>query len=259
MKKTTDEVNIIRIKKGVRVNQSDRVVKETPLTIFLNGKELVTLLCTPKELRALTIGFLYSEGFINKISDISRVGFKKKGVVNVRTKFPVDFNRDFFLKRVLSSGCGKAAIFYSELDAASYAKAKAHFTISSSKLLEMVKELQRLSALYKQTGGVHVAALGNGREILLLKEDIGRHNAVDKVLGQAMIERRILNHCLVLTSGRLTSEIVRKVARRKVPILASPSAPTDISINLAHDLGLTLVGFVRGGRLNIYSHSWRVV
>ncbi|MCK4423331.1 MAG: formate dehydrogenase accessory sulfurtransferase FdhD, partial [Candidatus Omnitrophica bacterium] len=102
-------------------------------------------------------------------------------------------------------------------------------------------------------------ALSDTQKILILKEDIGRHNAVDKVLGQALIDKKKLNKRMILTSGRITSEIVRKTLRHQIPILVSPSAPTDLALRLAQDFGLTLIGFARGSRLNVYTHPQRVV
>ncbi|MCK4249508.1 MAG: formate dehydrogenase accessory sulfurtransferase FdhD [Candidatus Omnitrophica bacterium] len=259
MKKTSQKTNIIRIKKGLKEKLTDFIAIEAALTIFINGTELVTLLCTPGDFKALAVGYLYSEGFINKITDIKGLGFRKNNLVYIRTEHPVDFNKEVFLKRVLASGCGKAAVFYSEADSGSYKTIKNNVQVPVPQILEQIKELGQKGVLYKKTGAVHIAALSDTQKILILKEDIGRHNAVDKVLGQALIDKKRLNKRMILTSGRITSEIVRKTLRHQIPILVSPSAPTDLALRLAQDFGLTLIGFARGSRLNVYTHPQRVV
>jgi len=217
------------------------------------------LLCTPGDFKALTIGYLYSEGFINKITDIKSIGFKKNNLVYVRTKEAVDFNQAIFGKRILASGCGKAAVFYSEAGPGSYKSIKSSLKISADKTLKLIREMGQNGSLYNKTGAAHIAALADKNKILILKEDIGRHNAVDKVLGQALMAKKPLKNKILLTSGRVTSEIIRKALRQQIPIMASPSAPTDLAVRLAQDFGLTLIGFARGLRLNVYTYPERII
>ncbi len=121
-----------------------------------------------------------------------------------------------------------------------------------------MKEFQRRSDLYRTTGGVHSAALCDSEKILVFSEDVGRHNAVDKIFGRCLLEDIPTDDRMVVTSGRISSEILLKVARRRIPLIASKSAPTDLGVKLANDLGITLLGFVRGKRMNVYANRWRI-
>ena len=121
-----------------------------------------------------------------------------------------------------------------------------------------MKEFQHNSEVFKLTGGVHSAALCDKENILMFSEDIGRHNAIDKILGQCFWEGIPTENRVVLTSGRISSEILSKMAKRGIPIVVSRSAPTDLAIRTAENLGITLIGFVRGKRMNIYANDWRI-
>jgi FdhD protein len=113
--------------------------------------------------------------------------------------------------------------------------------------------------VFKATGGVHSAALCEAKSILVFSEDIGRHNAIDKIFGECILKDIPTEGCLIITSGRVSSEILLKVARRNIPLLISKSAPTNLGVRLADDLGITLVGFARGRRMNIYTNGWRIM
>jgi len=115
-----------------------------------------------------------------------------------------------------------------------------------------------ISRVFKATGGVHSAALCDTQNILVFSEDIGRHNAIDKIFGECILEDIPTDEHLIITSGRVSSEILLKVAKRSIPILISKSAPTNLGVRLADDLGITLIGFVRGERMNVYTNKWRV-
>ncbi|TET64548.1 formate dehydrogenase accessory sulfurtransferase FdhD, partial [Candidatus Aerophobetes bacterium] len=132
------------------------------------------------------------------------------------------------------------------------------FTISPDEITELMRKLQNRSRLYRSTGGAHTAALSDREDILILAEDIGRHNAVDKVLGQCILDSIALDDKIILTSGRVSSEIVLKIVRARIPVVISRSAPTMLGAKLASHLGVTLIGFARGRRMNIYTHEKRV-
>jgi len=123
----------------------------------------------------------------------------------------------------------------------------------------MAKEFQQRSQIFRTTGGVHSAALCDTEGILVFSEDIGRHNAIDKIFGECILRDIPTDDHIIITSGRISSEILLKIAKRNVPILISKAAPTNLGISLANDLGVTLVGFVRGKRMNVYANEWRVV
>ena len=131
--------------------------------------------------------------------------------------------------------------------------------ISTDEVHTLMNEFIRHSEVFKATGGVHSAALCDTKNILVFNEDIGRHNAIDKIFGQCVLEDIPIDDRIIVTSGRISSEILLKVAKRSLPILISKSAPTDLGVKLANDLGITLLGFVRGKRINAYANSWRIV
>jgi len=137
-------------------------------------------------------------------------------------------------------------------------KVESRTEISTQEVFNLVSEFQRRSQVYRATGGVHSAALCDTKSILVFSEDIGRHNAIDKIIGECILNDISTDDHIVITSGRISSEILLKVAKRSIPIVISKSAPTNLGVRLADDLGVTLIGFVRGKRMNVYTNSWRV-
>jgi FdhD protein len=120
------------------------------------------------------------------------------------------------------------------------------------------EEFIERSELFKATGGVHGAALCDADNLLIFSEDIGRHNAVDKIFGECILKDISMDNRIIITSGRVSSEILLKVARASIPLLISKSATTNLAVKLANELGVTLIGFVRGERMNVYTHRWRI-
>jgi len=237
----------------------DAVAKESPLTIILNNQELTTLLCSPVNLKYLAIGFLFSEGLIRSKDEIKKVMVDdRRGIVRVETEGDEVLPGDILFKRFITSGCGRGASFYSASDVQGQVKVESRLEISPQEVLALVNEFQHHSLIYRATGGVHSAALCDTRNIIIFSEDIGRHNAVDKIFGECILNNITTDDRIVITSGRVSSEILPKVARRNVPIIVSKSAPTNLGVRLAADLGVTLVGFVRGRRMNVYTHAGRI-
>ncbi|QGG47797.1 formate dehydrogenase accessory sulfurtransferase FdhD [Heliorestis convoluta] len=262
MNKRTKAWPIQRLYEGGQREEllEDQLVVEWPLTIYLNGQEVVTLLTTPEYEEHLAIGFLAAEGFIRKADDIEMVrSDAEKGQVFVEAKAGQVAEKTF-MKRFITTGCGKGTSFY-HLDDVQRSKkiANSSMKVKAETVLELMKKMQTLSELYQQTGGVHSAALCNKQEISIYREDVGRHNAVDKIIGQCFINQESLHDKLLLTSGRISSEILTKVAKMSIPILVSRSAPTDLAASYAEQLGITLIGFARGQRMNIYSHRDRIL
>ncbi|HKZ56668.1 MAG TPA: formate dehydrogenase accessory sulfurtransferase FdhD, partial [Thermodesulfovibrionales bacterium] len=133
------------------------------------------------------------------------------------------------------------------------------FSIDAGILKTLFKEFQQRSEIFRLTGGVHSAALSDGEKILVFAEDIGRHNAIDKIIGYSILEKIPFAGKLILVSGRLSSEIVSKCSRWGIPIVASRAAPTNLAIEIAETSGITLIGFVRGERINIYTNPQRII
>jgi len=251
---------IQRVTKEGKEDTEDIVTKELPLTIILNKRELVTLLCSPADLNYLAIGFLFSEGLLNSRDEISEIVVDdQNGVVRVGIKEGGQPESELTFRQLVTLGCGRGASFYSLADVQSQAKVESQIKIPAVAVLALVKEFQHRSQVYRTTGGVHSAALCDTRRILVFSEDIGRHNAIDKVFGECILADIPIADRIVITSGRVSSEILLKVVRGSIPILISKSAPTNLGVRLASELGITLIGFARGERMNVYSHGWRVV
>ena len=253
-----DRVSIKRVTKEGKSDFEDTITKELPFTIILNNEELVTLLCSPMDLKYLAIGFLLSEGLITNKDVIKKVVVDdRKGVAHVYTEEEEALDSELLFKRMITSGCGRGASFYSFADTDSK-KIESSTSISASEIFALMKEFQHSSQVYKTTGGVHSAALCDNKRILVFKEDIGRHNAIDKIFGKCLLTDITTSDRVIITSGRVSSEIVLKIARRHIPILVSKSAPTSLGVRLANDLGITLIGFARGIRMNVYTYAERV-
>ncbi len=247
-----------RVTRESRNDIEDIVTKELPLTIILDNIELTTLLCSPTDLKYLAVGFLVSEGLLKGKDDIRKIVVdERRGVVRVEAVEGKEFAPGVF-KRLITSGCGRGVSFYSAADVQGQTKIKSETAISSTAVFTLVSEFQHRSQVYRTTGGVHSAALCDTGSILLFNEDIGRHNAIDKIFGECILRDISVDDRIIITSGRVSSGILLKVAKRNIPILISKSAPTDLGVRLAHDLGVTLIGFVRGERMNVYSNEWRV-
>lgn len=252
------KVKIVRVSAAGRTEREETVVREQPLTIYLNGRELVTMLCSPMELDALAVGFLGSEGLLSRREDIKNIAVDEvAGLVRVTTVAPVEPAGGLHPQRLIALGGGRGLSFLTA-DIKGLARIESTLTFNLGTVLALVDEFQHYSQTFRQTGGVHGAALCDTEKVLVFAEDIGRHNAIDKVFGRCLLEGLPVADRIILTSGRVSSEILLKVARWGVPVLVSVAAPTDVGVALADKFGMTLIGFVRSGRMNVYTHDWRV-
>ena len=256
----TEKVSALRFTEEGKSSIDETIVTESPLTIIVNNQELVTLLCTPSKLKYLAIGFLVSEGLVKDKNDIKNILVDdRRGIVRVETGEQEEPDKDVMFKRFITSGCGRGASFYNAADVQNQTKVDSQTSISTHDIMVLMNEFQHHSLLFKDTGGVHSAALCEKNNILIFSEDIGRHNAIDKIFGECFLENIATDNRSIVTSGRVSSEILLKIAKRNIPLLISKSAPTSMGVKLADDLGITLVGFARGKRMNVYTNSWRIV
>jgi len=254
-----EEHNVIAVKGDTAAEDIVSVVREVPLTIYLNGEELITLVTTGDANKELALGFLLSEGFLKDREDLKSIREDSEaGTVEVEVTGDLSMVHELWQKRTVTSGCGKGATFYSVLDSLHANPVVSDLTVTPSQIYHLMKELNKQSDLYRDTRGVHNSALATTERILIFRDDIGRHNAVDKIRGAAFLDEVALSDKLLITTGRLSSEIVIKVAKMGVPILVSRSAPTSLALDLAQRVNLTLIGYVRGERLNVYMGSERV-
>lgn len=234
----------------------DLVVCEYPLTIFLNDQEFITLLCSPKSLKNLSIGFLYSEGIIKSASDIDSINIDEKmGYAYIKIGNVSKFAKQLYGKRVITTGCGKGSIFYNALDSLKCKQFKNNLDMDYKKLVDIMKLFNKKSELFLETGGVHSVGLIDGDDILYFEEDIGRHNALDKIIGNCLIDNVNIEDKAIITSGRITSEIVLKCAKLGIGCIISRSAPTNLAIDTGKKLNIEIIGFARGNKLNVYNKN----
>lgn len=256
-----DQVKIIRVSSDRKEETEDVVVTEAPLTISLNDEKVITLLCTPQEQEYLAMGFLFSEGFIQNKKEIERINFDgKKNEINILTKSKKHLSSNFSQPKTQTSGCAKGVTFSNleDIDPAKDLLIDLQTTLTSSEIQTLMHEFEKRSVLFQKTGGVHAAALANKEKILIYSEDIGRHNAVDKVFGKCLLDQITCEDKILLLSGRISSDILAKASKSEISIIVSRSAPTSLAVKNAQKLGVTLVGFARGSKMNIYSFPLRI-
>lgn len=241
--------------------KEDVIVEEKALTLYANDSEIATVVCSPWELEYMSYGFLFSEGILRDIDDVEDFYLdEEKGQAYLEIKgFEENPSGRLFMKRVVNTCCGRSrASFYYSNDALLAKTVDSKIQIKDVQVFTLMEELEEQAVLFKETGGVHSAALTDGKEILSFHQDIGRHNTLDRILGQAKLEKTSLEDKMILFSGRVASEIVLKISKMGIPILISRSAPSSLALDLAEDLGITVIGFARENRFSVYTHPERV-
>ncbi|HEY3366057.1 MAG TPA: formate dehydrogenase accessory sulfurtransferase FdhD [Symbiobacteriaceae bacterium] len=235
---------------------------ERPVTLYLNDEELVTLQSTPSQLDDWVLGFLYGEGLIHGMADVQRLSVDEdRGLIWVDLAPGLGEVEAGGRKRYLTAGCGKGVTFSSLKDALQLKPVKHDLTVSLDSVLGWVREMQANTPLYAETGGVHAAALKHvGTGELIVREDVGRHNALDKAIGAALRAGWPFDHVVALTSGRISYEAASKLGRVGVGVGASLTAATDQAVRLARHLGMDLVGYAKSPKhLVIYTEGLRLI
>jgi FdhD protein len=238
----------------------DYVTEEKPLHIFLNRIHYATILCSPSNLKELAVGHTLSEDIIKTVEEIEKINFKGEDVCHVKLKPNIDLEKRLKLSkhfsRIIFSACGSPSPYQ---PSPRLPKIKSDLKVKAEIILNCVNSLNFIAETFRKTGGVHAAAIYKSDGILVaLAEDVGRHNAVDKVIGIGALNKTDFSECFLALSGRLTGDIVLKAARVGLPVVASLAAAIDSGIAIAKDVGLTLIGFVRGKRMNIYNFPERI-
>jgi len=249
--------NIIKYRNGVRSEIKDQVVSEMILNLAINFKNLSFMTCSPEYLEELTAGYLITSGIISDSNSL--VGLKYEESKNIMHIELSDNSviKDMIFSKLRPVGCGAGTLLFAQNGLKSLTSGK--ISIAKEKISEIMNEFNKSSELFLATGGVHSAAVSDGKSILVMREDIGRHNAIDKVIGNMYLGKNSLNDKIIITSGRISSEIVLKVIYAGIKMIISRSAPTQKAIELAEENGITLIGFARSTNFNIYSHFERVV
>lgn len=250
------DVRLHVIEVGTR--RSRGMPSERPITVYLNGLEIMTVQATPQDLDQLAIGFLHVEGLLTDRDALGAVEIDaRRGMVFVNTteEMPGGLKGR---KRYVTSGCGRGLTFTSAGHLTNVERLVSDMIVSAEEIYEMMGQMARGAQMYRDTGGIHACALGLDGRVALVREDIGRHNALDKVFGVAWLEGHDLARGVLLTSGRISSEMAIKAARAGVSVVVSRTAVTDLAAEVATELGLTLVGYARGGKLVVYTHPHRI-
>ncbi|HYR38605.1 MAG TPA: formate dehydrogenase accessory sulfurtransferase FdhD [Methylomirabilota bacterium] len=224
------------------------VVREQPLTVYVNGERFLTLLCSPFDLEPLVLGYLWMEKVIAGLDEVAAIEVSEvDGRAEVTLTRPVTLPTE----RILTSGCGGGITF--RIDPRLFPRVRSTLKVKPEALAARLHDLLRDARHYHASRGIHGAALADADRVLLLAEDVGRHNAVDKLKGLALLRGLPTDDRILLSTGRVSSEMLLKAARMGVPLIASRTSPTEMAVALAEQLGITVAGYVRGDGLNLYA------
>ena len=230
-------------------------IVETPVSLTVNGEVWLTFMCTPVDLEALAVGFLYNEGIIESMDEVEDVRVCEHGDnvdvwLNRSVEQPTSWRR--------TSGCTGGVTAVDLLAKPNVSFDGDRLEVQPEAIGNLVEMLFESQSLYRETGGVHTSALSDGKEIILSADDIGRHNTLDKIAGMCLMRNIFPEKRILITTGRISSEMLQKAARLRAPILISRTSPSSLSIEMAERYGITLIGYARRHRFNVYSNSQRV-
>jgi len=230
-------------------------IVETPVSLTVNGEVWLTFMCTPVDLEAMAVGFLYNEGVIESMDEVEDMRVCEHGDnvdvwLNRTVEQPASWRR--------TSGCTGGVTAVDLLAKPNVSFDGNRLQVQPEAIGDLVEMLFESQELYRETGGVHTSALSDGVRILLSAEDIGRHNTLDKIAGLCLMKNLWPEKRILITTGRISSEMLQKAARLQAPILISRTSPSSLSIEMAERYGITLIGYARRHRFNVYSNRQRV-
>src|SRR5258706_5379045 len=230
-------------------------IVETPVSLTVNGEVWLSFMCTPVNLEALAIGFLYNEGIIESMDEVADVRVCEHGDnVDVWLNHAAEQRTSW--RR--TSGCTGVVTAVDLLAKPNISFSANMLGVDPEAIGSLVEMLFESQSLYRETGGVHTSILSDGNKVLLSAEDIGRHNTLDKIAGLCLMNNVESEKRILITTGRISSEMLQKAARLQVPILISRTSPSSLSIEMAERYGITLIGYARRDRFNVYSRGERV-
>ncbi|QSX09129.1 formate dehydrogenase accessory sulfurtransferase FdhD [Alkalibacter rhizosphaerae] len=232
------------------------ICQEEPVELYLNGNKIVTFMCTLENLRELALGHMFSRGMINSPFDLDTMAAcKDMRKIYATTSKEIDFD-SLVLETVLTSSCGSGSKFNEE--SMSTARIASRFDVSLGKVRELMAEMFARAEMYKTIGGMHCMAIADNREILTQCEDVGRHNAADKAIGKALMQGVDMSNAMLLSTGRISSDLVLKAANVKCPVIASRSIITSSGLELAEKLGITIIGRAVSNNPIVYLNEQRI-
>ena len=236
----------------------DVTIEEARLSLYLNGEKAISMMTIPKDQEAHAIGFLMSENVISSIDDVIEIKLSEDGLrVDVSANINEDSLKHLYKEKTLTSGCGGGVTGTADSELVIPFNQTA-FKVEPQTIYDEVKIFYKESELYNLTGCVHKAMIYLFDGTTITAEDIGRHNAIDKAIGKCKLQRLDTTKSILFVSGRLSSEMVTKAVMHRIPMVVSRTAPTYLGVQTAHKHGITLIGFARGRKLNLYTHSGRI-
>lgn len=237
---------MLKYSNGILSDTHNHLPEEYPLKLTVNGREIATLIASPHDLRFLVAGFLRTQGFVREVGDFMTLSVCDtfgEARVHIRGELPDQ------LTPVLTSGCGTGISF--SLNAGPAQAVPPSVRYAPKAIFTMMKELSHLAERYSCHGGIHSAAVSDGEDILLHAEDLGRHNTIDRIAGQALFNSVDLTGTMLLTSGRVSAEMAAKAASLGIALIASRTSPTDMAVRICTEYGIGLAGYVRGDSFRI--------
>jgi FdhD protein len=239
---------------GGQIIEGD-IVREGLVCISVNGEELATFMCTPTDLDKLALGFLYNEGIIQKLDDVRQLHISKETTCVDVWLHDVNFERPS--RAIITSGCG-GGITFDDLSG-KHEPLQSDLTAEPAQLANLMQQMLLGASSYKKARGIHTAALAEGEQILLQVEDVGRHNCLDKLSGAALQAGINTHDRILISSGRISSEMINKAHRLQTPIVCSRTSPTSLSVALAEAWQMTIVAYLRQKRMRVYSNPQRLL
>lgn len=241
------------LERGASKTIGGAVIEEKAICIHVNGRDFATIMATPIDQKAMALGFLRAEGFIEGLEDVELIELKANGVcVDVWVKHDVERPN----RLIRTTGCGGGITFddlTAERDPLPFGS-----TVTARQIIDLYTQLSSTAVLYPITRGVHTSGLCSVDDILVWTEDVGRHNTLDKLWGKAMLAEIPTAGQVIVTTGRISSEMLGKAAKMGVPVIASRTSPTSRSLALAEAWNITVAGYVRRTSLRIYTHPERI-
>ena len=230
------------------------IVEETQVCISVNGEELATFMCSPRDLDKMAIGFLANEGLIESLADVRDLHISKNNCADVWL-----YNTDLELptRKIITAGCG-GGVTFTDLSA-KHEPLHSDLTATPEQVATLMRKMHLGAELYQRARGIHTAVLCTADSILLQVEDIGRHNCLDKLRGMAMVEGIETRDRVLMSSGRISSEMIHKARRLQTPIVCSRTSPTSLSVALAQAWNMTIIAYLRQDRMRIYTHPERLL
>jgi FdhD protein len=254
--KLTVEIEAQRFSKDKLETAVISLARESPYTLFVNDREILSIATLPTHLKELFVGFLVSEGVLVQPEEILECAVDHSArIVRVELDVPEERLEGLQKKGMLTSGCAGGVIFSVEAATTRNQIIRKPLKVYSSTIIQRMKELDRYPGLYSVTRGVHAASLADADRTLVVLEDLGRHNAVDKIVGHCFLHRLKTSDKLLLSTGRITSEVLIKAARSNFPIIVSRSSASSVAIATAKQQQIDVVTYVRAGRFNYFSHG----